>query len=76
MMKEMIITILCLENFKMRKKLSGEDAYLIFEQFAVFDHIIKSYNVYRENDLKYINKDIDTYLKSKGYIAIKKIQAK
>lgn len=76
MKKEMIITILCLENFKMRKKLSGEEAYLIFEQFAVFDHIIKSYNDYREKDIKYINKDIDTYLKSKGYIANKKIQTK
>lgn len=76
MKKEMIITILCLENFKMRKKISGKDAYLIFEQFAVFDHIIKSYNVYHEKDIKYINKDIDTYLKSKGYTVNKKIQTK
>ncbi len=75
MKKEMTIIILCLENFKMRKKLSGKESYLIFEQFLVFDYIIKSYNDYRENDIKYINKDIDTYLKSKGYIA-KKIQTK
>ena len=65
----MTFTVFCLENYKIHRNLSGQEASSLFERYGVFDYIREFYDVLHTTGHHYINNDIDIYLNSRGYIS-------
>lgn len=68
MSKEMAFTVFCLENYKTHRNLSGQEVYLLFDRYGVFDYIREFYDVLHTTGHHYINNDIDIYLNSRGVL--------
>lgn len=66
MKKQTTFAIFCLENYKVHRSLSGKQVLQLFLQNGVFDYINEFYDVLHTTGYKYINKDIDIYLKSRN----------
>lgn len=66
MKKQTAFAIFCLENYKVHRSLSGKQVLQLFLQHGVFDYINEFYDVLHTTGHKYINKDIDIYLKSRN----------
>ena len=58
--------IFCLENYKVPRQLTGNQVFELFKQHNVFDYLIEFYDVLHTTGHKYINHDIDIYLKSRN----------
>ncbi len=68
MSKKMQFTIFCLENYKVHKSLTGKQTYTLFKQYGVFDYLYEFYDVLHTTGHRYINNDIDIYIKSRQAI--------
>lgn len=66
MSKEMTFAIFCLEDYKLHRNLTGEEATKLFIQYGVFDYIREFYDVLHSTGHNYINNDIDIYLNARG----------
>ena len=64
MSKELPFIILCIEEYKNQKNLSGNDVALLFDKYRVFDYIRSFYDVLHTTGTKFIVNDIDLYIKS------------
>ncbi len=69
MSKEMTFIVFCLENYKVYRNLTGHEVFSLFERYGVFDYIREFYDVLHTTGHNYINKDIDIYLNSRGYVS-------
>lgn len=64
MSRELPFIILCIEEYKNQKNLSGNDVVLLFNKYRVFDYIRSFYDVLHTTGTKFIVNDIDLYIKS------------
>ena len=65
MSKELPFIILCVEEYKNQKHLSGKDVISLFNKYAVTDYIRSFYEVLHTTGTKYLVNDIDLYIKSR-----------
>lgn len=65
MSKELPFIILCIEEYKNQKGLSGRTVMELFDRFAVCEYIKAFYDVLHTTGTKYIVDDIDLYIKSR-----------
>lgn len=66
MSKQTAFAIFCLENYKVHRALTGKQVIELFKQHNVFDYLNEFYDVLHTTGHKYINHDIDIYLKSRN----------
>ena len=66
MSKELPFIILCVEEYKNQKHLSGKDVISLFNKYAVIDYIRSFYEVLHTTGTRYLVNDIDLYIKSRA----------
>ena len=66
MSKELPFIILCIEEYKNQKHLSGKDVISLFNKYAVTDYIRSFYEVLHTTGTRYLVNDIDLYIKSRA----------
>lgn len=59
--------IFCIEVFKETKGLTGKEAYSIFEKYGVLEYLREGYDVLHTQGDTWLMKDIDEFLKIRGY---------
>lgn len=59
--------IFCLEMYKAKNELSGEEAYKIFEKYGVLEYLQEGYEVLHTQGKEWLVNDIKEYLKIRGY---------
>ena len=64
MSKEIPFIILCVEENKNQKGMSGKDVMELFNKYSVCEYIKSFYEVLHTTGTKYIINDIDLYIKS------------
>ena len=64
MSKELPFMVLCVEEYKNQKGLTGKEAISLFNKYLVFEYIKEFYEVLHTTGSKYIVDDIDLYIKS------------
>ena len=64
MSKELPFMVLCVEEYKNQKGLTGKEAISLFNKYSVFEYIKEFYEVLHTTGSKYIVDDIDLYIKS------------
>ena len=64
MSKELPFIILCVEEYKNHKGMSGKDVMELFNKYSVCEYIKSFYEVLHTTGTKYIINDIDLYIKS------------
>ena len=65
MSKELPFMILCIEEYKNQKCLSGKSVMELFDKFAVCEYIKAFYDVLHTTGTKYIVNDLDLYIQSR-----------
>lgn len=68
MSRELDFTIFCLENYKVHRSLTGRDTVELFKKYEVFDYLTEFYDILHSTGDKYINSNIDMYLKSRNAV--------
>ncbi len=68
MSKEMEFTVFCIENYKLHRSMTGKQTVELFKRYGVFDYLFEFYDVLHTTGHRYINNDIDIYLKSRNAI--------
>ena len=64
MSKELPFMVLCIEEYKNQKQMSGKDVMNLFMKYSVCDYIKEFYEVLHTTGTKYIVNDIDLYIRS------------
>ncbi len=64
MSKELPFMVLCVEEYKNQKGMTGKDVMTLFNKYSVFEYIQDFYEALHTTGTKYIVKDIDLYIKS------------
>ncbi|MBR2902611.1 MAG: DUF3791 domain-containing protein [Clostridia bacterium] len=62
MSKEMPFLILCIEEYKLHKGLSGAETMALFNKFDVCRYIIELYECLHTCGMEYIMEDIDSFI--------------
>lgn len=65
MSEELPFIVLCIEEYKNEKQLSGKEVMDLFTRYSVCDYIRSFYEVLHTTGTKYIVDDIDLYVKSR-----------
>ncbi len=65
MSKELPFIILCVEEYKNQKGMSGEEVVDLFNENSVFEYIKDFYGALHVTGTKYIVSDIDLYIRSR-----------
>ena len=65
MSKELPFLVLCIEEYKNQKGLSGKEVMALFHRYAVCEYIQSFYEVLHTTGTKYIVSDIDLYIQSR-----------
>lgn len=68
MSKELVFMVLCVEEYKNQKEMSGKDVMNLFNKYSVCEYIKDFYEVLHTMGVKYIIDDIDLYIKSHQYV--------
>jgi len=64
MSKELPFMILCIEEYKNQKNMTGKQVIDLFTKYLVCEYIKEFYEVLHITGTKYIVNDIDLYIKS------------
>lgn len=64
MSKELPFMILCVEEYKNKKEMTGEEVVNLFNKYSVCEYIKNFYEVLHTTGVRYIVNDIDLYIKS------------
>lgn len=64
MSKELPFMVLCVEEYKNQKGLTGKEVMALFNKYSVFEYIQDFYEVLHTTGGRYIVNDIDLYIKS------------
>ena len=64
MSKELGFIVLCIEEYKNQKGLSGKDTISLFNKYSVCEYIKEFYEALHTTGTKYIINDIDLYINS------------
>lgn len=65
MSKELPFLVLCVEEYKNQKKMTGKEVMALFNQYSVCEYIRDFYEVLHTTGTRYIINDIDLYIKSR-----------
>lgn len=65
MSKELPFVILCIEEYKNSKGMSGKEVINLFNKYSVLDYLWSFYEALHTTGTKYIINDIDLYIKSR-----------
>ena len=65
MSKELPFLILCVEEYKNQKNISGREVIELFNKYSVCEYIKSFYEVLHTTGSRYIINDIDLYIKSR-----------
>ena len=65
MSKELPFMVLCVEEYKNKKGLTGKEVMTLFNKYSVFEYIKDFYEVLHTTGVRYIVNDIDLYIKSR-----------
>lgn len=65
MSKELPFIILCIEEYKNEKEMSGKEVINLFNKYSVLEYIQSFYEALHTTGTKYIVNDIDLYIKSR-----------
>lgn len=65
MSKELPFLILCIEEYKRYKGLTGKQVMELFNRYSVCEYITEFFEVLHTTGTKYIINDIDSYIKSR-----------
>ncbi len=65
MNKETPFIILCIEEYKNQKGLTGKEAIALFNKYSVCEYIQDFYEALHTTGTRYIVNDIDLYIESK-----------
>jgi len=65
MSKELPFIVLCIEEYKVDKHMTGKEVLDLFNKYAVCEYIKTYYDVLHTTGTKYIINDIDLYIKSR-----------
>ena len=66
MSKETEFAVFCIENYKAHSGMSGRQTAELFRKHGVIDYLREFYDVLHTAGYRYINNDIDEYLKSRN----------
>lgn len=66
MSKQTEFVIFCIENYKVHKELNGKQTLDLFSRYGVLEYLKDFYDVLHTQGYRYINNDIDLYLRSRG----------
>lgn len=64
MSKELPFIILCIEEYKNSKNMTGKEVIDLFNKYSVCEYIKSFYDVLHTTGTKYIINDIDLYINS------------
>ncbi len=65
MSKELPFIVLCVEEYKNRKGMTGKEVVDLFNKYSVFDYIRSFYDALHTTGTRYIINDIDLYIDSR-----------
>ena len=65
MSKEIPFIVLCIEEYKKHKGLTGKEVIEIFDKYCVCEYIKEFYEALHTTGVKYIINDIDLYIKAR-----------
>ena len=65
MSREVPFLVLCVEEYKNHKGMSGKEVMELFNKYSVCEYIKAFYEVLHTTGTKYIVNDIDLYIKSR-----------
>ncbi len=65
MSKELPFIVLCVEEYKNKKNMLGEEVVDLFNKYCVFEYIKSFYDVLHTTGTRYIINDIDLYIDSR-----------
>ena len=65
MSKELPFMVLCVEEYKNQKGMTGKDVMTLFNKYSVCEYIQDFYEVLHTTGVRYIVNDIDLYIKSR-----------
>ncbi|MCF0112632.1 MAG: DUF3791 domain-containing protein [Bacilli bacterium] len=65
MSKELPFLILCIEEYKNQKGMTGKEVFRLFDRYAVCEYICSFYEALHTTGTKYIVNDIDLYIESR-----------
>ena len=58
-------TIYCIENYKVRKNMTGYEAMVLFDKYMVFEFIEETYEALHTVGIEYIIDDITGYIETR-----------
>ena len=64
MSKELAFMVLCIEEYKNQKCITGKEVMTLFNKYSVLKYIRDFYEALHTTGTKYIIDDIDLYIKS------------
>lgn len=64
MSKELAFMVLCIEEYKNQKGITGKEVMTLFNKYSVLEYIRDFYEALHTTGTKYIIDDIDLYIKS------------
>ncbi len=65
MSKELPFIVLCVEEYKNQKGMTGSEVINLFNKYSVCEYIKSFYEVLHTTGTNYIVSDIDSYIKSR-----------
>ncbi len=65
MTKELPFIVLCIEEYKNKKNMTGKEVVDLFNRYSVIEYIRSFYDVLHTTGTKYIIDDIDSYIDSR-----------
>lgn len=55
----------CIEQYKMKNNLSGEETFSLFDKYGVTDFLIQNYSTLHCQSHQWINEEIDTFINNR-----------
>lgn len=65
MSKELPFIVLCVEEYKNHKGMTGKEVIELFNRYSVCEYIRSFYDVLHTTGTRYIIEDIDSYINSR-----------